>query len=148
MRSVFKSSVRVIAVTVGILAASVAPAMAEGEYEGETECRGNIVRQVGVTDPQGRTQASLELYYSRSEDLFCAKMLHVGPTYDVQLPTSVELYRSDSRAGAETLVRRDSGDYRRYAGPIGARGNCMNARGTIRTKSSYSTLRFQDRVCR
>ena len=147
MGSILGNSQRFVVCALAVLTASAAPAWAQGEYEGETECRGNMVRQVGVANANGRTVAGLELFYSRSENLFCAKMRHVGPLFDVRLPTEVALYRSDSRGGPETLVRRDRGDYLRYAGPIGGRGNCMNARGSIRWDNNYAALTFKDKFC-
>lgn len=149
MGSIFVNSRQAATCAISVLIASVAPTpvWAQGEYEGATQCRGNMVRQVGVADSRGRTVASLELFYSRSEDLFCAKMRHVGPLYDVRLPTEVALYKSETRRGPETLARRDRGDYLRYAGPIGARGKCMNAKGSIRWDGNYVSLTFQDRFC-
>jgi hypothetical protein len=130
-----------------IAAATAAPAWAQGEYEGATQCRGNLVRQSFIEE-SGQRIARLEMFYAPAENLFCARLVHVGPTYDVQLLTQVELYKSASRSGPETLVRRDRGDYYRYAGPIGARGDCMSAGGFLSWRNKGYSIKFADKVCR
>jgi hypothetical protein len=143
----FRDPMLIVAGAFAVLTASAAPAWAQGEYEGATKCRGNMVRHSYVTEG-GQRIARLELFYAPAEELFCARMVHVGPTYDVRLTTEVELFRSASRTGTETLVRRDRGDYVRYAGPIGARGNCMSAGGFIVGRRTSYSIRFADRICR
>jgi hypothetical protein len=119
-----------------------APALAQKEYgPNDTECRGRLLDSTRINDyrTNGPDFAELQLYYAPAEDLFCGRMLHVGPTRGVRSYTYVQLIKKQTREGPGSPGSDQGGQYEQVAGPVGSRAPCMYALGSIRYKGTLWT---------
>ena len=116
-----------------------------GTASAATSCSGNLIDRK-VVNYGGAPIAELAVYYDSSTGQNCARMNHLGVTYNRSYRTTVFIVACTERTPGPVChyygaPDTQDGNYALYAGPVHvtARGRCIHAAGDIYYPTSAPT---------